>query len=425
MRPASLLARAVVDGMRVATVATALPVTLFLINSFLVARSNADDSVPPPADNAVREQTVYIPFDDLRETFERQGRGVFIPYERFQELWEAARKAQLPLVQPPAAPVKAVVNRAEHQAKIHDQTIQVRSELQIEFLAKGWIHVPLRLKEVSILSAQLDGQPARLVADEQGWELLVEQSDTDPTQRTLVMEYARGVAATPGKNSAEFQPPVSSINRWSVEIDQPQIDLQLQPMVAATEIPADPSVATTDHPSTRLLAYVGATPTVTITWTPKQEGAHGLEAFVRVRHEQSTRISRNGMTTRLRLDYDVQRSEFDHLTFTIPAEFKIVTVQDANVRQWTVAPAGNRQLIDVQLFQPVRTRQTLEVELKYFQNTTEVAESYKIPDVIANDVNQQSGIVLVELSDDLRVINSTRLSMTRWRWNSNYSETLR
>lgn len=413
MRPAWSLARAAVDGMRAAMVATALPVTLFLINSLLVTRSSADDPVLPPADNTFREQTVYIPFDDLRETFERQGRGVFIPYERFQELWEAARKAQFPVVQPPEAPVKAIVNRAEHQAKIHDQTIQVHSELQIEFLSTGWIRVPLRLKDASIVSAQLDGQPARLVSDDQGWGLLVERSATDPARRILVLEYARRIAVAPGKNSAEFQPPISSINRWSVEIDQPQIDLQLQPMVAATEIPTDPSVTPTDHPHTRLLAYVGATPTVTITWTPKQEGAHGLDAFVRVRHEQISRISRNGMTTRLRLDYDVQRSEFDRLTFTIPEDFKVVTVQDANVRQWTVAPTGNRQLIDVQLFQPARTRQTLEVELEYFRNTAEVAQSYKIPDVIANDVNQQSGIVLVELSDDLRVIHQERQAMSQ------------
>ena len=50
-----------------------------------------------PSDEAatpLREQTIYVPYDKLRETFEKTGRGVFIPYDRFQELWQAARLQQ-------------------------------------------------------------------------------------------------------------------------------------------------------------------------------------------------------------------------------------------------------------------------------------------------------------------------------------------
>ena len=49
----------------------------------------SDDSSPP----ALRERTIYIPYSRLRSIFERDGRGVFIPYDQFQELWKAARSA--------------------------------------------------------------------------------------------------------------------------------------------------------------------------------------------------------------------------------------------------------------------------------------------------------------------------------------------
>ena len=43
-----------------------------------------------PADREIkplREQSIYIPYSKLRAVFEKEGRGVFLPYEKFQELW--------------------------------------------------------------------------------------------------------------------------------------------------------------------------------------------------------------------------------------------------------------------------------------------------------------------------------------------------
>src|SRR5688572_21255232 len=41
----------------------------------------------------LREQAIYIPYTKLRAIFEKDGRGVFVPYDQFQELWKAARAA--------------------------------------------------------------------------------------------------------------------------------------------------------------------------------------------------------------------------------------------------------------------------------------------------------------------------------------------
>ena len=45
-------------------------------------------------DGSIREQTIYIPYSKLKKVFEQQGRGVFVPYEKFQELWRQAQKNQ-------------------------------------------------------------------------------------------------------------------------------------------------------------------------------------------------------------------------------------------------------------------------------------------------------------------------------------------
>ena len=50
----------------------------------------------PAEASEIREQSIYIPYEKLREVFEREGRGVFLPYDRFMALWKAARDADAP-----------------------------------------------------------------------------------------------------------------------------------------------------------------------------------------------------------------------------------------------------------------------------------------------------------------------------------------
>ena len=41
--------------------------------------------------NSLFEQTIYVPYDKLSKVFESPSRGVFLPYDEFQKLWQAAR----------------------------------------------------------------------------------------------------------------------------------------------------------------------------------------------------------------------------------------------------------------------------------------------------------------------------------------------
>mgnify|MGYP003512945731 CR=1 FL=1 len=45
------------------------------------------------AEKPAKEQTIYIPYTKLRQIFEKEGRGVFVPYDEFQRLWKAAAVA--------------------------------------------------------------------------------------------------------------------------------------------------------------------------------------------------------------------------------------------------------------------------------------------------------------------------------------------
>ncbi len=206
------------------------------------AQAAVPDQPPPAAEkDPLREQTIYIPYERLKNVFEKQGRGVFLPYEKFQELWNAAR-AQTRQEQPPQRPVDAVITEIDSEATIADQVVNVRAKLQIEILGKGWVLVPLRLGNSAIRSAKIGDVPARIVLNpETGHQLLWQKEGDQPQQIELLLEYTRAFAKTPGQSSVEFDAPQAPINRWRIRVPEAGMSVQVEPMIAATRAPQDPA----------------------------------------------------------------------------------------------------------------------------------------------------------------------------------------
>jgi len=73
----------------------------------------AGDTKPTPW----REQTIYIPYKQLQKVFEEQGRGVFLPYEKFQELWKKAQASE-PQPVDNRPPVGAIVTEIASEATV-------------------------------------------------------------------------------------------------------------------------------------------------------------------------------------------------------------------------------------------------------------------------------------------------------------------
>ncbi|MHB8970990.1 MAG: hypothetical protein ACYC3X_11245 [Pirellulaceae bacterium] len=345
----------------------------------------------------LREQTIYIPYEKLKNVFEKPGRGVFVPYEKFQELWNAAR-ARTRAEQSPERPVDAVITEIDNDATIADQVVNVQAKLQIEILGKGWVLVPLRLRNAAIRSAKVGDASARIVLNpEIGHQLLWHKEGEAPEQVELLLEYTRAFAKTPGQSSVEFEAPQAPINRWRIRVPEAGMSVQVEPMIAATQAPQDPAGAATA--SSDLLAFVGAAPTVKISWNPKAEGATGLEAFATVQAEQQLVISEGVARSSIKLDYEISRAKLTQLVLEIPADQKVVNVVDRNVQRWNFETAEGKQLVRVDLFEATQGRQSLQVELEQFSNAAESSYEVAIPLVRAVGIGRQQGIVVVRVEE--------------------------
>jgi hypothetical protein len=377
---------------------------------------------------AAREQSIYIPYKKLREVFEKEGRVVFMPYEKFLELWRE-RLEKMPT--PPAArlPVDALITEITNTATVSRDVVTVASVLKIEVLKEGWNEVCLRLGDAAISRALVDQKPARITFDKAvGYKLLVEKKGKDPHTFALDLEFRKSYTKAPGQNNVSFETPMAPVSRWEVRIPEPGVKVNIQPLLAATEIPVAEGAK-----ESVVLAFVGAAPTVQIDWTPKAEGARGLTALVSVKAEQELSIEEGVTRTRVVLAYAVSRAALASLTVEVPADQKVVNVFDPNVREWSVEPAGAVQKITVQLFEPVRTSQNLTIELQKF--APEDSRSASVPLVSAVGVTRQQGVVVVRAAEGLRAEPSKRMGLlqvdaselppglarTRWMYSYRYA----
>lgn len=378
-----------------------------LVLPLLAFAAFAEDASPggdgtKAEDKAIREQSIYIPYEKLRQVFEKEGRGVFLPYEKFQELWKAAREHDKPTVEP-KPPVPALITEISNEADVEKDVVRVKAKLKIEILAEGWHEIPLRLADCAITQATVGGKAARILGRPgQDYRLLVEKKGKQPEELELNIEYAKAIVKAPGQNSVSFQAPQAPVSRWTVTIPQSGVKVNIQPLIAATETPAGTTPEGKPREATVLMAFAGAAPEIRIDWTPKAEGASGLAALASVQAEGQVLVSEGVVRTRTQLNYAISRAELSQLLIEVPADQKVVNVFDANVRQWAVETKDDRQTITAQLFEPAKGSQRVMVELEKFIED-KAQTSLTAPVVKAVGVGRQQGVVVVGVAEGLRV----------------------
>ena len=90
---------------------TAIATTLVLLFGSVLAQDLTPSTTPKNDAGSdrvvVREQTVYVPYRQIKKVFEEEGRGIFLPYEEFLKLWRSANPnpPDIKKTEPPAAAV--------------------------------------------------------------------------------------------------------------------------------------------------------------------------------------------------------------------------------------------------------------------------------------------------------------------------------
>lgn len=376
--------------------------SLFLLHKAAFAVQEKDRNSDQTSD---KERTIYIPYDKLKDVFEREGRGVFLPYDQFQKLWQEARSATKKPA-PEVSPVSVILVSAENVASVEKEVMMVRAILTVELLQSGWQKIPLQLNDAAIMTAIIDQEPARVVHDPAtGYSLLFDNKETKPARIQVELEYAKAFEKTPGQNSVSFMAPQAPVNKWLIRIPDTGVKVQVEPMLATTEAPANTESDNEKKKGTEVLAFVGVSPTIRIRWVPKAEGATGMTALANVQMQHRVTIDEGIARTTSQFQYSIDRSELNQLSIELPPDQKVINVFDPNVRKWSIEPANSEQKtapkLVVELFEAAKRSQSLALEMEAILDTKSSAV-FSITSFNCLDSSRQQGVVAVKVGQGLR-----------------------
>lgn len=311
------------------------------------------------------EQSIYIPYQRIRDKFESTGRGVYLPYEQFEELWKAARQSTQP-AKPAVVPIGFALVSSLSRASLERTLVRVETDIVIDFVEAGWHVVPLGLNGCAIQSAELDGEACRLIQrDDGGFELLHEAKSAN-SRSHLVLHYVTGVAVGGGENKVAWTVPSTVINRWEISIDQPDVDIMVTPAVvtsttrktsngAESEVDSNQS---NDHSS--VVALLGNSHSIDVRWTPRSVGAEGLAALITAQTQVESEVQRNLIRSQHTLTLQIQRAAISNVELAIPRDLRIVNVMSESVKKWQVD--AEQGLLRIDLFEGVQGSLNLLVE---------------------------------------------------------------
>jgi len=349
-------------------VSIAVALLLAPLSAFAQERKEPLDAVPVVRATraneriVVREQTVYVPYQQLRKVFEEEGRGIFLPYEKFLELWHAANPP--PDVKPPVdPPAAAVIRSSPYVGTVDGELARFDVVYRVEALKDGWSELVVPLSDVAIESVDLGESAAIFLARAPGYALFLPRKGS----YELSVRFSIPVASSPGRKSISFGLPPSAVS--SVELTIPEADARVDvtPASAATRF------SKTDAGATRVVAHVGNADRFGVSWMPPAGNAAEDAAVLIAEQSARVRLDERVLAINSRIDYRLARGEAAQFRVTVPADdaTRLLFVKGENIRRWNLTG----DVLDVELHSPVKDAYSLALafERSIADGTTSVA----------------------------------------------------
>ncbi len=324
------------------------------------ARPGRIAQVPAPAPAAAlaaetvpvreRERRIYVPFEDLEKVFEDGGRGVFLPYREFLELWnELTLKREEKEAKPP--PVEAVLARAEYTGRVQEGGAVFDARLTVESFQSGWVSLPLSEQALPGIGEAETGR-AVLQVKPDGAALLL----PDKGVYEIRLKIYAPVTRRDGKSEVALHLPVAAVSRLSLMVPGTDLTFETQPAAAHT--------ARERGEETEFSCFFGAGGSQEIAWAARTAAVE-MEPLILASSKLRTSIGAGTVVTRAEITHRILRAPLERLRVGLPADQEVLAVTGPGVREWRLEDAaeGRRQLL-VTLERPVRDEQALTLELE-------------------------------------------------------------
>lgn len=377
--------------------------TLFVLAAIVLAPTShlraqvGDETVPatPVPESSAGNNSIYIPFEKLKEVFGEEGATAVMPYLDLQKLWkllDQQGKDKAP---------EAVIVQADYAVSVEKSVARVTATLKLKALKAGWSSVPLPFGQASI--GKLTAGDERILLRGTGpgnYELLL----PDRGNYDVSLELFSKVQSSPDGQLLHFTCP--NVGIASVEITVPETEQTIQMKPEGVEMPVEAPAG-----QSRVKFHLGSTPNVQITWAPRASAKPLMELLTSVRNQTHVTLADGLIHTRAVLDIDVLRGELTQVQIDVPKGDRILDVSapQAKVRGWKAVEGETSQTITVDLLQAVE--KTLKLEVHTERALPEgnaplagIAEDGTVSGIHVRDAIRESGYIAVTHSEDAQLV---------------------
>ncbi len=333
------------------------------------------------------ERQIYLPYEDLEAVFEKDGRGVVVPYREFLQLWNElnAKRAEEAEEEPPlGGVVKSAVYTAELKGQGDAASLVIQGKIEVESFRKGWATIALGRGPLNIVEANT-GETSLSLGD-QGYELLVPHKGIYTVELTLLAPVRQQEAGFVAKPSL----PRSPLSRLVVVIPGKDWRFQLDGNLPFTTGP--------DGKDSRIEFAFGEMQEVTLHWS-RESADNRFTPLLFADSNLRSRVVTGAIQTTADLRYRILRAGVDHFEIEVPASHEVLLVEGNNLKEWSLAGSGKTQRIAVRLHAEVRDSYELHIVLE--KSLGGLPAEIDVPTVTLLDVARQSGVLELSADSDL------------------------
>jgi hypothetical protein len=355
-----------------------------------------------------RQRTVYVPYEELEKVFKDGGKGVFLPYREFLDLWNelSLKREEATEVAPPA---DAVLMRAEYTGKVENDSLILEAKLSVESFKKGWVQLPL-LNDAALpgIGEAVTGK-AILSTRPDGADLLLPEKGV----YEITLKIYAPVIHSEGKARVKLNLPRAAVSRLTMSVPGEGLDFVMEPAAAYT--------TQAGGGQTQFSSFFGSGESQEITWSAKAV-ATTMTPLILANTKMSAQIGVGSLSTTADVAYRILRAPVSELRIGLPADQEIIGVTGIGIREWkvetgaAVAPApgaagGGKKTLVVLAEKPWRDDYALRLALE--SPIAKLPAEVRMPELEIMGAAYARGEVVVRAETQLDTVPKTLTAATR------------
>lgn len=326
-----------------------------------------------------RERTVYVPYEELEKVFQDGGRGVFLPYREFLELWNELTLKRDDDEKPPA---NGAVTRAEYAGRVDGTSLVLNGKLTVESFRKGWIELPLGGSDMTAIGEAQTGK-AVLESHKDGYRLLLPEKGVYEVSLKLFAP----VTETNGRQRAKLALPRAAVSKVTAVVPGEALEFEVTPAAAFTSRSVGGGM-------TELAFFIGGGAMHEVSWGAPRAVTQ-LSPLLLADTRIEAAIGSGSIATTAAISYRIMRAPVSSFRISIPDGHEVLGVTGDDIKEWTAAAGpANRKTIVISPNKPVKDKFALSLSLE--APIAKLPAEVLVPDIIVEGASYARGTAIVQ-----------------------------